>query len=191
MPVVACRHLADELCGKYGIPLLVLHDFDKAGFSIVGTLAGVEHLDKNDNERTTRYEYHYDLDVIDLGLRLSDVKEYSLESESVHSSPIHPTTWKKTVPHRRKSSFVWESRLVCETRPARRVKCLHNANFIRWIETKLQANGIKKVIPDPGILAAAYRRAVQIAVVRDELPASSRRATRWLHRRSFPRASPR
>jgi hypothetical protein len=38
MPVVACRQLADEICGQYKIPLLVLHDFDKAGFSILGTL---------------------------------------------------------------------------------------------------------------------------------------------------------
>jgi hypothetical protein len=38
MPVVACRHLADLLCGPHDIPLLMLRDFDKAGFSIAGTL---------------------------------------------------------------------------------------------------------------------------------------------------------
>ena len=60
-------------CAGYGIPLLVLHDFDKAGFSIAGTLAGVDHYDKNYNERATRYDYRHDFDVIDLGLRLPDV----------------------------------------------------------------------------------------------------------------------
>jgi hypothetical protein len=34
----AARHLIDQMCGGRKIPLLVLHDFDKAGFSIVGTL---------------------------------------------------------------------------------------------------------------------------------------------------------
>ena len=36
--VTAARQLVDELCGEHDIPLLVLHDFDKSGFTIVGTL---------------------------------------------------------------------------------------------------------------------------------------------------------
>jgi len=36
--VTAARYLVDELCGQYDIPLLVLHDFDKSGFTILGTL---------------------------------------------------------------------------------------------------------------------------------------------------------
>ena len=36
--VTAARSLVDEICSRAGIPLLVLHDFDKAGFSIIGTL---------------------------------------------------------------------------------------------------------------------------------------------------------
>jgi hypothetical protein len=38
MSVTAARALADEMCSDHGIPLLLLHDFDKAGFSIAGTL---------------------------------------------------------------------------------------------------------------------------------------------------------
>ena len=38
MSVTACRELVDELCSRYSIPLFVLHDFDKAGFSIAATL---------------------------------------------------------------------------------------------------------------------------------------------------------
>jgi hypothetical protein len=74
MPVVACRQLADEICGQYKIPLLVLHDLDKAGFSIVGILQGVLHYDNNCNERAPRYEYQNEFEVIDLGLRLEDVR---------------------------------------------------------------------------------------------------------------------
>ena len=39
MSVTASRRLVEELCGQHGIPLLLLHDFDKSGFSIAGTLA--------------------------------------------------------------------------------------------------------------------------------------------------------
>jgi len=56
MPVVAVRHLADELCGPHGIPLLVLHDFDKSGLSIVGTLKGVDRYDASFIELPKRYE---------------------------------------------------------------------------------------------------------------------------------------
>ena len=34
MSVTAARELADEVCHRWHVPLFVLHDFDKAGFSI-------------------------------------------------------------------------------------------------------------------------------------------------------------
>jgi len=76
LSVTASRSLVDKLCGRYGIPLLVLHDFDLAGFSIVGTLS----------RSARRYTFVHDINVIDLGLRLADVQTYSLESEAVKVS---------------------------------------------------------------------------------------------------------
>src|SRR5262249_22610067 len=38
MSVTAARELADTMCSDHDIPLLLLHDLDKAGFSIAGTL---------------------------------------------------------------------------------------------------------------------------------------------------------
>jgi hypothetical protein len=73
MSVTACRELADVLCGEYEIPLLVLRDFDKSGFSILGTL----------QRDTQRHEFQHDFPVIDLGLRLEDVDDWGLESEYV------------------------------------------------------------------------------------------------------------
>jgi DNA topoisomerase VI subunit A len=32
LSVTAARRLVDQMCGRYKIPLLVLHDFDKSGF---------------------------------------------------------------------------------------------------------------------------------------------------------------
>ncbi len=36
--VTAARQLIDNICGDYELPLFVLHDFDVAGFMILGTL---------------------------------------------------------------------------------------------------------------------------------------------------------
>jgi hypothetical protein len=71
--VTAARHLADELCGDYDIPLLVLHDFDKSGLTILKTL----------REDTDRYTFCNDIEVIDLGLRLADVIAEGLAGEDV------------------------------------------------------------------------------------------------------------
>jgi hypothetical protein len=38
LSVTASRLLVDRLCAAHQVPLLVLHDFDKSGFSILGTL---------------------------------------------------------------------------------------------------------------------------------------------------------
>ena len=74
MSVVAARALADEMCFEYDIPLLLLHDFDKSGFSIAGTL----------QRDTRRYEFKNSITTIDLGLGLDDVIEMELESEYQH-----------------------------------------------------------------------------------------------------------
>ena len=61
--VTAARQLVDEVCGGTGIPLLVLHDFDIAGFMIFGTLG----------RDTRRYAFANGVNPIDLGLRLEDI----------------------------------------------------------------------------------------------------------------------
>jgi DNA topoisomerase VI subunit A len=71
--VTAARHLVDQICARYRIPMFVLHDFDKSGFTILRTL----QCD------TRRYTFANKIEVIDLGLRLADVEKHGLESESV------------------------------------------------------------------------------------------------------------
>jgi hypothetical protein len=61
--VTAARQLVDEVCGGGDVSLLVLHDFDIAGFMIFGTL----HRD------TRRYQFLHTIQPIDLGLRLEDI----------------------------------------------------------------------------------------------------------------------
>ena len=69
MSVTAARMLIDKTCARYGIPLLILHDFDVSGFSIAKTLCS----------DTRRYSFGSAFQTTDLGLRLDDVHELGLE----------------------------------------------------------------------------------------------------------------
>jgi hypothetical protein len=171
MPVVACRQLADEICGQYKIPLLVLHDFDKAGFSILGTLEGALHYDKDYNERTARYEYKNKFDVIDLGLRLEDIRAYDLQSETVRYNSDPSDNLKENGAEENEVDFLYSPNSRYGEYSGKRVElnAFTSRDFITWIESKLKMHGIKKVIPDAEILKIAYRRALQIAAVREQI----------------------
>ena len=65
MPVTAVRALAERFTAA-GVPILVLHDFDKSGFAILNTL-------RND---TRRYKFKAASRVIDLGIGLADIHEH-------------------------------------------------------------------------------------------------------------------
>ena len=55
-PIRDCgRKLVDEICHRDGIPLLVLHDFDKAGFSICHNLGQVS--DAAEESGTVAYQF--------------------------------------------------------------------------------------------------------------------------------------
>jgi hypothetical protein len=71
LSVTAARSLIDKVCGENDIPCLVLHDFDKSGFSIFATLG----------RNSDRYCYENDVKFIDLGFRLADID--GLETEAV------------------------------------------------------------------------------------------------------------
>jgi len=189
MPVVACRRLADELCGPFGIPLLILHDFDKAGFSMVGTLEGVTRYDQNGNERMSRYEYRHNFDVIDLGLRLPDVRAYELESEPVQYGKRDPR------PNLQDNDATdQETAFLCDSHDwrgytGRRVElnAFTSREFITWIEAKLQRHKIGKVIPDEAVLTAAYRRAAAIAYTCTRLEKITKEATAWADTLKVPK----
>ena len=79
--VTAARQLIDDICGDNDLPLFVLHDFDVAGFLILGTL----------QRDTRRYQFSNAIEVIDLGLRLADIA--GLEREPAAATKIsrgHP-----------------------------------------------------------------------------------------------------
>ena len=73
MSVRAARQLIDELY-RFNVPVFVLHDFDKHGFSIFGTLG-------RDSIRY-KFPHRHKLEIIDIGLRLEDVEELGLEERA-------------------------------------------------------------------------------------------------------------
>ena len=140
MSVTASRLLVDRLCAKSGVPLLVLHDFDKSGFSIVGTL----------QRDTRRYEFEHDINVIDLGLRIGDIE--GLETEMVYIQSPESARWnlRDNGATEEEIDFLLDQRVE--------LNAFASDELVTWIEGKLEEHGITKVTPDDDTLADAYRR---------------------------------
>jgi hypothetical protein len=176
MPVVAVRHLADELCGPHGIPLLLLHDFDKSGFSMVGTLQNVDRYDPATlADLPKRCEYRHEFEVIDLGLRLADAKEDNLQSEPVAYKGGPRDNFEQNGATAEEISFLCGSYGCFGSKLRWRgnrveLNAFTAEGLVLWIEGKLKKHGIGKMVPDDDTLAAAYRRAAHIILVEEQLP---------------------
>jgi hypothetical protein len=155
MSVTASRLLVERLCAEHDVPLLVLHDFDKAGFSIGGTL----------KRSTRRYRFgrgHAER-VIDLGLRLEDIEE-DLESEAVYyreSQYAVAANLRENGATEDEIQFLLQHRVELNALPSDRLVAL--------IERKFVEHGIAKVIPNEEIAAIAYRRMRKQAAVQDRI----------------------
>jgi hypothetical protein len=178
LSVTASRMLVDRLCAEYDIPLLVLHDFDKAGFSILGTL----------QRDTRRYVFQNEIRVIDLGLRLSDVQEWKLESETVSYGNNNPNSnLKKNGATEEEIKFLhsgWGDR----QRVGQRVElnAFASGDLIQWIEGKLQQLGITKVLPDEGTLKTAYQRAFGLELLKQRVEAMTPQVLEEAARKAVP-----
>jgi hypothetical protein len=163
MSVTAARSLVESLAAK-DVTILVLRDFDKAGFSITHTLG-------ND---TRRYQFKTKPLLIDLGLRLKDVQSMGLTSEPVqytgrsdNKSLVDPRINLREcgateeecnfLVHRRAGSG-WAGERV-------ELNAMTSEQFIRFLEGKLRKHGVRKMVPKPEALAKAYRRALEAAIV--------------------------
>jgi hypothetical protein len=150
MSVVAARELADEMCHKHDIPLLLLHDFDKAGFSIAGTL----------QRDARRYEFQNNITVVDLGLSLADVEAMNLACEYQH----HPNASMSALVDNLRKNGASDAEIKYmfadfdKLRSTRRVElnAMTSPQFIAFVERKLRANGVAKVVPDQELLVEAY-----------------------------------
>jgi Topoisomerase 6 subunit A/Spo11, Toprim domain len=141
--VTAARRLVDEICARYQIPLFVLHDFDKSGFTILRTL----QCD------TRRYTFANKINVIDLGLRLADVEKHGLESESVQYRESA-----RSIRLGLAESGATEAEIAFLLHDRVELNAFTSDELVEWIERKLKEHGVRKVIPDQRELTEAYRR---------------------------------
>jgi hypothetical protein len=153
MSVTASRELVDDLCAVYAVPLLVLHDFDKSGFSILGTL----------QRSTRRYRFGHDhaANVIDLGLRLEDVAGLETENVYVESPGKARANLRKNGATPEEIDFLLDQRVE--------LNALASDELVEWIEGKLRQHGIAKVVPDGDTLGNAYRRMRAQALVQEQI----------------------
>ena len=142
MSVTASRELVDQLCAEHYIPLFVLHDFDKAGFSIAGTL----------KRSTRRYQFRNNIRVVVLGLRLGDID--GLETEDVFIPPRSHGEARRNL----RLNGATEEEIEFLLRQRVELNAFASDELIAWIEAKLNEHGVAKVIPDTECLTDAYRR---------------------------------
>jgi Topoisomerase 6 subunit A/Spo11, Toprim domain len=144
LSVTAARHLVDQVCGKYEIPLLVLHDFDKAGFSILGTLS----------YSNRRYAFRHEIKIIDFGLRLADIREFDLEDQ-------YELTHDRGDEESRRCNLRWNGATEEEIDIllTRRVELnsMTSDQLVAFIEAKLKKHGIKKIVAGKEQLEEAYQ----------------------------------
>jgi hypothetical protein len=150
MSVTAARQLSDEMCSDCDIPLLLLHDFDKAGFSIAGTL----------QRDTRRYTFQNNIQIIDLGLGLADVEEMRLEAEYQHHTKASRRALEDNLRINGASDaeIAFMFRDFDRLRSTRRVElnAMSSPQFIAFVERKLRENGVTKIVPHQDLLAEVY-----------------------------------
>lgn len=140
----AARTLMEKLPG---IRFFVLHDFDKSGFSIVGTLT----------RDTIRYQFENPPEVIDLGLRLEDVRRLKLASEPVQIKPEAADNLRANGAIEDEIQFL----LGDGEGSGQRVElnAMTSPQLITWLEGKLKKHHVKKFMPDNATLQIAFKRA--------------------------------
>jgi hypothetical protein len=138
----AARALLRECGLAYGLHVFVAHDFDQQGVGIYDLI---------------RREVP---GAVDLGLRAEDIEDerwgLAAQSETVkhRADPLDNLVERGATPD--EIAFLRES-----PKAGRRVElnALTGRRFIDWLEAKLEAHGVRKVVPDETTLAAAYRHA--------------------------------
>jgi DNA topoisomerase VI subunit A len=152
MSTTAARHFVEQVCGKRGIPLFVLHDFDKAGLSIAATLS----------QDTRRYQFEAAINVIDLGLRMFPHNDITLGLRSMaedHADAGKPAARRTNL----KKNGATEDEIQFLLKQRVELNALTSRELIQFIERKLTAHGVKKLVPNVSLLKETYR-----AIVRGE-----------------------
>jgi hypothetical protein len=149
MSVTASRMLLDRLTPQID-RVLVLHDFDIAGFSIFGTLA----------KDGRRYVYDNRVNLVDLGLRLADIEAMALQSEPVAVGDRAARAARiKTL--RRHGANQDEIEFLIGDGYRVELNAMTSRQFVDFIERKLTEYAVQKVVPDAEIIDVHARRLIE------------------------------
>lgn len=165
----AARTLIERLSG---VRILVLHDFDKDGLGILHTL----------QHDTVRYQFAQPPEIIDLGIRFTDVEAERLQSEPVtySKSPLDALL--------RYGATAAEIEFLFKQRRRVELNAFPSDQFIVWLERKLKQHNVTKMIPPATTLAAAYRRATMLHRINQGLGALRADARAAAERQPIPRS---
>ncbi len=151
--VAAARKLVDHVCGgENGVPLFIVHDFDKYGFEIAECLT----TESESAQEQDRVAYHFENKItsIDFGLRLADVKKYKLASEGFKTNGNnYPRSMTAD-----EIKFMNSGRRV-------ELNAFTSPQFLEWLEGKLKKHLPKRLVPSDDILESAYRRGLLVSKI--------------------------
>ena len=172
MSVTASRMLIDRLAAA-GVSVFALHDFDRSGFTIFGAL-GTD---------SRRYTFERNVRIIDLGLRLADVRQMALQSEPVPYE--QPLQWHKRAATLRRHSAEPDE---IEFLRSRRVElnAMTSRQLVDFIEAKLTAHGVAKLIPDDATLEQQACRVIKHRLTQQALAKMSARIAKQAEAAKLP-----
>jgi hypothetical protein len=153
MSVVAARELVDGLSSHVD-KILVLHDFDIAGFSIFGTLGG----------SSRRYRFAHKIRIVDFGLRLPDVRAMKLESEPVAASGSWDARSETLTRHgatKQEIKFLQYQRV--------KLNAMRSDQLVAFLERKFAEHGVEKVIPEIKTLTRQWHRRIEQRLLAEQV----------------------
>ena len=157
MSSTAARSLIDNLCRKQ-VPLLLLHDFDKAGLSIAGT------LQRNTRRFSSSITWRSSTSVCDWSTSVISTWKTAPKMHLIlGAAAARRQNLRLNGATEEEIEFLLEQRVE--------LNALTSGQLVAFIERKLAEHGISKVIPPTDLLGDAYRLSVQNA----RLERSSRR----------------
>jgi hypothetical protein len=156
--VEAELRLADHL----GLPVFVLHDFDRTGLTICQNL----------RTGTWRHKYENEFDVIEIGLRLDQV-------DGLESEPITEENLKSVGDDRLRECGATDEEIKFLRQRRIELNALITEQLVALVEGELAVHGIGKVIPEAVDLAAAWRAAKAHAEIAEAVAEANKRAERW------------
>ena len=163
MSVTAARKLLDEL-SPHVENIFVLHDFDRSGFSICGTL-GTD---------SRRYEFVNDPPILDIGLRLAEVVDMNLESEPVPR--LSENEWRqRTETLRGHGATPQEVEFLRDRRVE--LNAMTSRQLVDYIEARFAEHGVEKVVPDDDVIEEHARRIIKQRLVEQAIARISKELT--------------